>query len=164
MRPLIFSDLPRRVEIFNEEAVFNNMRFSERLEIAKTEKWFLSAIEDKKRKDFVFFTPTNKRIIGLGGFTHINALDKNAELYIAIETRSQGKGFGKQSMLLLCEYGFKVLEFNRIFLFTFLDNQKASRLYERIGFQEEGVLRQHAYQDGVYKDRMVFGLLKEDWK
>lgn len=40
----------------------------------------------------------------------------------------------------------------------------APKVYERVGFQEEGRLRQERYVDGAYYDLIIMGLLKEEYE
>ncbi|HAA82323.1 MAG TPA: N-acetyltransferase, partial [Thermotoga naphthophila] len=38
------------------------------------------------------------------------------------------------------------------------------RVYEKIGFKVEGILRQELFREGRYHDVIVMGLLKSEWK
>jgi RimJ/RimL family protein N-acetyltransferase len=43
-------------------------------------------------------------------------------------------------------------------------NVRALALYRRLGFQDEGRLRQAAFRDGRHADILLFGLLAPEWK
>ena len=43
----------------------------------------------------------------------------------------------------------------KIYLNVFSDNTRAIHTYKKIGFIEEGILKNHNYINGVYKDVLV---------
>lgn len=43
-------------------------------------------------------------------------------------------------------------------------NERAQKVYHRLGFQVEGRLRQECYTDGAYHDMIVMGLLREEYE
>ncbi|MDA7418248.1 GNAT family protein [Xenophilus arseniciresistens] len=51
--------------------------------------------------------------------------------------------------------------FTRIQLSVRMDNLRAIRLYERLGFEREGVQRKGGLVDGVYHDLLTMALLRE---
>jgi ribosomal-protein-serine acetyltransferase len=44
------------------------------------------------------------------------------------------------------------------------DNEKSRAIPIRLGFKEEGILRQVDYNNDHYYDHVVYGLLKNEWK
>lgn len=87
-----------------------------------------------------------------------------AELGIAIQDKSQwNKGYGTDAVKLALEYGFDDLELNRVELTTDAENVRGRRCYEKCGFVEEGVLRQHRFVEGRFGDTVVMSILREEW-
>jgi RimJ/RimL family protein N-acetyltransferase len=41
-------------------------------------------------------------------------------------------------------------------------NTRAQGLYEKLGFVREGVLREHRFAEGRWRDRIVMGLLETE--
>jgi RimJ/RimL family protein N-acetyltransferase len=80
------------------------------------------------------------------------------------ETSYKGKGVAKEASRLILSYGFEELCLNRIYLFTEVDNIAAQKLFERVGFKREGILKQDVYSHGAFADRIAYGFLKEEWK
>jgi RimJ/RimL family protein N-acetyltransferase len=52
---------------------------------------------------------------------------------------------------------------NRVHAYHMLRNPASGRVLARLGFREEGVLRQRVRKWGVFEDVVLQALLKEDW-
>jgi len=90
---------------------------------------------------------------------------KRAELGVAIHDKTQwNQGYGTDAVCLVLGYAFDELHLNRIELTTDEKNLRAIRVYEKLGFQREGLLRGHRLVDGVYGNTLVMGLLRDDRK
>jgi hypothetical protein len=98
------------------------------------------------------------------GFTRFKSIDhRSGVAEISIVIGDPGKGFGREALTLLIEYGFLELNLNRIELTVLSFNAVAIHLYEKLGFQQEGVLRQHLFRDGKYHETWVMALLRDEW-
>lgn len=102
--------------------------------------------------------------IGWIDLKNIDTLNKHAELGIAIGDKSYwGKGYGFSAMREMLAWGFEELELNKIWLRVEIDNERAIKSYERIGYVEEGILRQDRYRDGRFVDRLRMSILKSEF-
>jgi len=72
----------------------------------------------------------------------------------------QGKGVGTELLRAGVDLADKWLNLTRLELEVYVDNEPAIRLYERFGFEREGVLRQYAFRDGVYVDAYAMARLR----
>lgn len=75
----------------------------------------------------------------------------------------KNKGYMKEAIQAVVTYGFEVMKLNRIEAFISPDNIPSQKLVVRLGFQHEGLLRQHYCKDGHMLHSNVFGLLREDF-
>ena len=75
-----------------------------------------------------------------------------ALLGISVAPHAQGQGVGRALMQGLCDYADGWAQIQRVELTVFVDNQRAIRLYESMGFRIEGTHRAYALRDGVYED------------
>lgn len=102
--------------------------------------------------------------IGWVDLKNIDKLNKHAELGIAIGDKSYwGKGYGLAAMKEMLQWGFNELELNKIWLRVEVDNEKAIKSYIRMGYVEEGILRQDRLRDGEFVDRIRMSILKEEF-
>jgi len=97
-------------------------------------------------------------------FFRIDYISRSAIFYLAIlDPAYWSKGFGSEATQLMVDYAFKTLNLNRIQLHVCAENTPAIKIYERVGFKKEGVLRQAMFRKGNYVDFWVMGILKNDW-
>ncbi|MCI0709573.1 MAG: GNAT family N-acetyltransferase [Chloroflexi bacterium] len=93
-----------------------------------------------------------------------DARNRAASIGIGIaEPAYREKGYGTEAMRLMLDYGFNELNLNRVELTVSSFNPRAIHVYKKVGFKEEGILRQCDYNDGQYYDVLVMSLLREEW-
>jgi len=128
-------------------------------------------IENLKNRDdtivFAIIIPDENNVEKLIGNCGLHAIDwKNrvAEVGITIgEKEYQSKGYGTEAMEILLEYGFKTVNLNRIQLRVYEFNSRAINSYNKIGFVNEGRMRQAIFINGEYHDVIFMSILQEEW-
>ena len=73
------------------------------------------------------------------------------------------RGYGRESLEALMKYAFETLRFNRFWLDVYPDNTVGIKLYERLGFHRDGVLRQNYKSERGYLDQIIYSMLKEEY-
>ncbi|RYP80023.1 hypothetical protein DL769_002667 [Monosporascus sp. CRB-8-3] len=89
---------------------------------------------------------------------------RNSDISIDIAREYRGKGYGAEAIMWSLWYGFQMAGLHRIEIHAFSFNTGAVRLYERLGFKEEGRLRERMWFDGGWHDDVVFGMLEHEWR
>ncbi len=166
VRRMEWEDLERRVAWFNEPSVFEHMVIDIPLSLARTKEWFHKRVADPHNLDFVFDLAnggSDTRRCAMGGLTDISERHSRAELYVVVKPGMYGQGIGTAAVMWLCNYGFLEVGLRRIYVQTVDNNDGARRLYKRLGFIHEGVLREHIRHHGRFVDRHVQALLQTDW-
>ncbi|MBO7079063.1 MAG: GNAT family N-acetyltransferase [Bacilli bacterium] len=96
-------------------------------------QWVKSELEEKA----VVFSMVDKKTKKFIGNTELmDVKDGTGELGIVITGSMQEKGYGKEAIKALTNYGFNVLGLNRIFLRTRINNLRAIHVYKACGFSE----------------------------
>lgn len=120
----------------------------------------------RKRSDEVIWVVAaaeDDRCLGHAGFYQIDYRARVAEFAIMLGEKSiWGQGVGSQVARFCVEQGFSMLNLNRIHLTVLASNDRARKLYQALGFVEEGYLREAQYKNGKYEDVVVMGLLRAD--
>lgn len=74
------------------------------------------------------------------------------------------KGYASEALSAVISFGFDQLDLHRIYAETISDNLSAIKMLKRLGMQSEGVLRQNQYIKGSWKNTLIFGILKAEWR
>lgn len=101
--------------------------------------------------------------VGTAWFGSYEATDRQATvgLYLGEDTR-RGQGLGSDAMRTLVDYLCDELGLHKLRLYVAVDNTPAHKLYRRLGFLEEGRLREHRFYGGKFHDFWTMGLLTGD--
>ena len=75
-----------------------------------------------------------------------------------------GQGLGTRLMSAAIDWLFTATDTNRLDLEVFVDNTRARRAYEKLGFLTEGVLRDWIrMSNGQYRTMVMMSLLRREW-
>ena len=121
----------------------------------------------RSRPDEIIWTIASletDRCMGHVGFYKIDNRVRSAEFAILIGDKTfWGRGLGSAITRVVLEYGYAQLNLNRIELTVLESNAAALHIYRKLGFVQEGVLRQAQYRDGAYINVVQMALLREEF-
>jgi RimJ/RimL family protein N-acetyltransferase len=159
LRALEREDLKRCVEWFKDPDVRENLFLDRPMSMAEEEKWYEEHL--KRENDMIFCIETLKcRHIGNVGIHKIDHKNRHAELGIVIGDKSYwNKGCGTEAIQLALRYAFDDLNMHKVYLTHFGGNERAHRCYEKCGFVQEGILRDHIFKRGKYHDHPVMSVI-----
>lgn len=84
-----------------------------------------------------------------------------AELDIYLGEKDHwGQGYATDALRTMCRYGFDTMRLHKISLAVVTENHGAHHVYRKVGFVEEGRLRQVFHRDGRWYDMFTMGLLE----
>ena len=130
-------------------------------------RWFNNIAAGDDRQEFIimrFLSDAASQAVGTIGLSQINYYHKRAEYGILIgESAARGVGVAQEASRLMLDYAFGPLGLFRVFLQVFVENNEAIKLYERLGFSREGVLRCHIRKGETLRDVVVMGILANEW-
>lgn len=104
-----------------------------------------------------------KKLIGSVHIMQLDFFHKKAQIGFVLSKNYWEKGYMTESLNKVIEYCFIVLSLNRIEALCISDNYAAIEVVKRLGMQEEGLLRQYAFQKESFRDFLLLSILKEDF-
>jgi RimJ/RimL family protein N-acetyltransferase len=178
MNTKLFSGALVRLAVFDVEkdaecmARWNrNSEYQQLLDSGPSNLWTVQQIREWIEKNyndlyaFSIHTLADDRIIGNVDLNGIQWTAGDAWVGIGIgEPELWGKGYGREAMQLILRFGFEQLNLKRISLTVFEYNQRAYHSYLKLGFREEGRLRQWMQRGGERYDMIYMGILREEWE
>lgn len=118
------------------------------------------------RKDAVIFgirRGADDQLVGTCQLHAIDAVSRSAELRIRIGVaEARGTGIGTDACRALMKHAFEDLNLSRVFLQVLDDNTAARRLYEKVGFEVEGVAKRAVFIDGRWRDVVMMACRRPD--
>ncbi len=167
LRPLAESDVDHILgwvndpEIVGNIAAFAGHAFTREQELAYIRKTLAStgdvvwSIEDA----------AEGRYLGQTGLHQLHERSRVARLACIIADRSDmGRGYGSAAIRAVLAHGFGALGLHKVWLMVFATNQRGRRTYGRLGFVEEGLLREEYFHQGGWHDMVRMSLLAREWR
>lgn len=132
---------------------------------AAFESWYLARVdtEPDRKHGAEFVIEHDGELVGRCGLFSVDELARHAQVGIGLLPEHTGQGYGTDALRALVEFGFRRWNLHRIGLGVLARNERAIASYRKIGFVEEGRLRQAAWVHGEYTDEVLMGLLRPDW-
>jgi len=103
------------------------------------------------------------RLLGRCTLFRIDRECRRAEIGYALARPAWGQGYMNEALDALLRYGFEQLNLNRVEADVDPRNTGSTRALERLGFRQEGLLRERWIVMDEVSDSAMFGLLRAEW-
>ena len=103
----------------------------------------------------------DRAFVGTCGF-HFQAAGFKAEIGYDLGREYWHQGYMSEALRAMLAYGFETLELNRIEALVMPENEASANLLRKLGFSEEGVLREYAFFKEEYHNLRFFSLLRRE--
>lgn len=121
-----------------------------------------SSPENSVRIDFILEN-RNGDPLGLADLTAIDRRSQHATFSIGIGKKYRNRGYGPEATVLILHFAYSELNLIKISSHIYEENQGAISQAERLGFQQEGVLRKEAFFRGGFHDLVYLSVFKEEF-
>ena len=92
-----------------------------------------------------------------------NMMRGDCELGYWIAASHEGRGIVTHACRALIDHAFMEVGSHRITILAAPDNDRSRAIPERLGFTQEGVMREAGWSSPGYHDLVVYGLLDREW-
>lgn len=171
LRPFEDKDVNDFFKLMSDPEVINQTTALELLHTKKEVEDLIGKIKQTYAADFKrgwmvigIVEKQSNTLIGYCGFFSYTPTFARAELGYALAKEYWGKGYITEATRALLDFGFNVMKLNRIEATVFPENPGSIRVLEKLGMEYEGILRQHISRNGVFRDRLMYSVLKSEWK
>jgi ribosomal-protein-serine acetyltransferase len=102
-------------------------------------------------------------LVGLLDY-RLNWRNRSVELGYWLDAAMQGKGIVTQACRTMVRHAFEVHLMHKVVISCAIDNPRSRAVAERLGFVQEGILRQVVRLRDRYVDGVFYGLLVDEWR
>jgi RimJ/RimL family protein N-acetyltransferase len=102
--------------------------------------WLRTRPGQVERLDWAILNSETGEFLGEIVLNDLDTLAGTMNLRIALLSTKLGKGIGTDAVKLVVGYGFQVLGLSQITLDVWSENQRAIRVYEKVGFLQSSII------------------------
>lgn len=160
IRPMQIKDLPLVLTWRNHPDVRRCMYTQHEITVAEHQIWFEQASHDPRKHLLIFETgPTSQ------GFVQITRLECGpvAEWGFYVSPYAP-KGIGRRMGQAALRYAFEQIKLHKLCGQALAYNESSIYFHRALGFQQEGLLKDHHYDGQSFFDLICFGLLNSEWR
>ena len=127
--------------------------------------WHSDLESAEPRRSYIFsICYSEGSTIGHTGIQEINHPQGNAVVFAYVKKDMRRRGLALRSLALMLDLAFLQLRLHRITTYVHCDNLPSVALIERLGFVDEGCLRDGCFFDGKFSDVKIVGMLAGEWQ
>ncbi len=117
------------------------------------------------QRTFTIFRTGDNAIIGMTRFYGIDEKHKRLDIgYTWYIPEVWGHAHNKECKLLLLQYAFDVLQYNRVGFHVAHQNIRSQKAIEKVGASKEGFVRNHSYRnDGSVRHTVLYSIIRDEW-
>ena len=167
LRPAERDDLPTLVRWLNDRRTSATLALIGPLSMALEEGWFerVVAAQGRDGYHFVGCLVEDDRPVGAIDLHELDLINGSAAIGIVVgDPADTGRGYGSAMLRALVGWAFDTLRLERLWLDVYDFNERARRMYERVGFVHEGTLRHAIFRAGRHHDVHRLAILAAEWR
>ena len=162
LRPLQAEDAPNLHAIMSDAEVMAFWDIAEIEDMGLTSAILESQLDQMARKSAFYWAmerAADGAFVGCCDLSEIDRRHHRAEVGFIVGREHWGDGYTLEAMQAVLSHAAQSLRLRRLTARTHLGNVRSVKLLERLGFEEEGLLRGYVDRDGERRDCQLFGLL-----
>ncbi|RSS74038.1 GNAT family N-acetyltransferase [Streptomyces sp. WAC06614] len=164
LRPVTEDDVPDLLPIFSDAEGARLTGSHADVDEPGVRAWYRGRQEQDGRLDLAVVDRATGRVVGEAVLNEWDPDNESCSFRIVLVPGTYGRGLGTEATRLIVGHGFEALGLHRISLEVYAFNPRARRAYEKVGFREEGVLRDALLWEGERVDATLMSILAPDWR
>jgi RimJ/RimL family protein N-acetyltransferase len=156
-------DLETIQNLRNDESTWIHLSDPKPVGPADQKAWLQSIGWKNGRMYFVVFDDQNP-FIGLVRMDELDQQNRSLRVGLDVLPELRGKGFGSRTYEALKAYAFDQMNIHRLWLAVLDTNERAKKLYEKMGFKVEGRYRETIFRHGRFVDYVLMSILEGEYR
>lgn len=163
LRQIVPEDAPAILDIFSDDDVtryYDLYSYRTLDEAHELVAFFTESFEVERGIRWGIARKEDDHLIGTCGYVWLRRF--RGEIGYDLNRSYWRQGFMSEALPAITRFGFDMLLLNRIEASVMVENQASAALLRKLGFTEEGTLRQHDYFKDAFHDMRLFSLLQHE--
>jgi RimJ/RimL family protein N-acetyltransferase len=118
----------------------------------------------RNHESYRWFVEYDGEVVGSVSLKNISHMMSYAEIGYGIAEAYQSRGIATAAVRMFIQKAFSESSLRKLLAYVHDKNVASCRVLQKLGFKQEGFLREHYIINGVVENELLFGLLKHEWK
>lgn len=129
------------------------------------ENWYNSLINNSRNKVFIINHIETKAPLGMIEVSRIDWRNRYGYIGILIgDKNNRRKGYATDAIKIIVKLSFDQWGLNKLCALVTENNIPSVKLFEKLHFTKEAILRENIYLDSKYHNQFIFSLLKREYE
>lgn len=161
LRAIDEGDAPVLLDLINDPEVENAVYgWSYPVSMAEQKKWIANLSNNGSVR---YAVEVDNEMVGVAIISSIDMKNRSANMNIKLLKSARGKGIATHALQLIICYSFEELNLHCLTANVLERNTESRKLWEKLGFMQDGLLRDRVYKNGKYHNVAAFSLLKDEY-
>lgn len=159
------AELLHKMFLYEKEATIRNLLgiSTDRAYAKYKAKCLLGGNEFLSFRFFMLHDKITDELVGNCSFHRWLQEHSRAEIGYMMNEQFRNIGYMKEAMSAILKHGFDEMQLHRVEAFISSENTPSLRLVNHFGFQKEGVMREHYFNNNKLDDSICFSLLRSEY-
>ena len=126
-------------------------------------EWFEKWLHSSSTRYLLVRSPQGEKI-GLVRLTDMDFINRSVCVGADIHPTFQNQGYGQQLYRQIFHLVFNDYNLHRAYLYVLENNARAIHVYKKMGFKQEGILRDAVFKHGCYKNYILMSILRSEYQ
>jgi RimJ/RimL family protein N-acetyltransferase len=130
----------------------------------RDKKWIEDKIFNNYNQIYLVSSTIDGIPVGYICATDLDYVNRKAQIGgIVIAREFAGQGYGAGTVKSLLNHLFGEIGMNMVYLFVLEDHKVAISMYEKLGFKEDGLIRNYVYKQNRFHNAYIYSILKSEY-
>ena len=165
LRPISIDDAPGLHAAFGDPAAMRFWDFAPTADVAATADYIARWVGADPDWHGVWAIQTGAgAFAGMLNYHHRESWNRRLELGWILAPAHERRGYMTEAATAVIRHCFERMDVHRIEATIAPENLSSRRLAARLGFREEGLMRDRACVEGRFRSLLMCALLKDEWR